>query len=96
MTGERLKLLKQMADGIAAQFGAGCEVAVHDLSAADPERSISYIVNGHVTGRQIGDGPSHVVLELLRGNAPPERDHLGYLTRTPGRKDPEVQHALHP
>jgi predicted transcriptional regulator YheO len=75
-----------MADGIAAQFGGGCEVAVHDLSAANSEHTISYIVNGHVTGRQVGDGPSHVVLELLRGNEPPEHDHLGYLTRTPDGK----------
>jgi predicted transcriptional regulator YheO len=86
MTLERLKLLEQMADGIAAQFGNGCEVAVHDLTAANLEHSIIYIVNGHVTGRKAGDGPSHVVLELLRGNAPPERDHLAYLTRTPDGK----------
>lgn len=86
MNEERLKLLQQMAHGIAAQFGASCEVAVHDLTAAHPEHSISFIVNGHVTGRKAGDGPSHVVLELLRGNEPPEQDHLGYLTRTPDGK----------
>ena len=71
-----------MAAGIAAQFGSNCEVVVHDLATNDPERSIVAIENGHVTGRKVGDGPSHVVLEALRGNPEQLHDHLSYLTRT--------------
>ena len=55
---KRLEMLKQIAQALAAQFGPGCEVVIHDLAAKDPEKSIVYIVNGHVTGRRVGDGPS--------------------------------------
>ena len=74
-----------MADGIAAQFGSSCEVVIHDLSR-HPDHTIAYIVNGHVSGRKVGDGASQVVLEQMEsGEADPE-DHLGYLTRTPDGK----------
>ena len=55
---------------------------VHDLATNDPERSIVAIENGHVTGRKVGDGPSHVVLEALQGTPDQLHDHLSYLTRT--------------
>lgn len=85
---KRLEMLKQIAQALAAQFGPNCEVVVHDLAAKDPEKSIVYIVNGHVTGRKIGDGPSTVVMEqILRAEKTPNpKDHLGYLTRTPDGK----------
>ena len=54
---------KRMAKGLAGQFGRNCEVVIHDLRETDTEHSIVYIENGHVTGRSIGDGPSHIVLE---------------------------------
>lgn len=86
MDSNRLDMLKQIASALAAQFGPGCEVVIHDLAAKDPERSIVHIENGHVTGRRVGDGPSTVVMEqLLHGEENPE-DHLGYLTRTPDGK----------
>lgn len=81
MTEERLTLLKQMARGIAAQFGPACEIVIHDLTG-DLEHTVVHIENGQVSGRQLGGGPSHVVLDLLKEDAPPE-DHLAYLTRTP-------------
>ena len=49
----KLNLLKQVAAGIAAQFGSDCEVVVHDLSRP-PDHSIVAIVNGHVSGREVG------------------------------------------
>ncbi|WP_295753632.1 PAS domain-containing protein, partial [uncultured Oscillibacter sp.] len=49
----KLELLRQVAAGIAAQFGSDCEVAIHDLSR-DPDRSIVFIANGHVSGRKVG------------------------------------------
>ena len=50
----RLEMLKQIADALAAQFGPNCEVVIHDLSAQNAEHPIVYIVNGHVpdAGRQ--------------------------------------------
>ena len=84
METKRLELLKQMADGIAAQFGSRCEVVVHDVSTMN--HSIVYIVNGHVSGRKVGDGGSRVVIEqAMRSDAQPE-DELCYLTRTPDGK----------
>ena len=74
-----------VAAGIAAQFGSGCEVVVHDLSR-HPDHSIVAIFNGHVTGRKVGDGASHVVLEQLRSQDQTTKDHLCYLTKTPDGK----------
>ena len=74
-----------MAAGIAAQFGSSCEVVVHDLSR-HPDHSIVAIVNGHVSGRKVGDGASHVVIEQLQSNDPEPKDHLCYLTKTPDGK----------
>ena len=68
-----LQFLFQLARGIAGQFGPNCEVVVHDLASNDPESSIVAIENGHVTGRKVGDGPSHVVLEALRRGELPLR-----------------------
>ena len=78
-------MLRQVAAGIAAQFGSNCEVVVHDLSC-HPDHSIVEIVNGHVTGRKVGDGASHVVIEQLQTNDPEPKDHLCYLTKTPDGK----------
>ena len=72
----------RLAKAIARQFGPNCEVVVHDLESNDPESSIVAIENGHVSGRQIGDGPSHVVLDALHGDRSNLQDHLAYLTRT--------------
>jgi predicted transcriptional regulator YheO len=81
---KQFDLLRQMADGIAAQFGPRCEVVIHDVSTID--HSVVYIVNGHVSGRKVGDGASRVVIEqALQSDAQP-RDELCYLTRTPDGK----------
>ena len=86
MDAKRLEMLKQIARALSAQFGPNCEVVIHDLPARDPERSIVDIVNGHVTGRRLGDGPSTVVMEQLLHAQEDPTDHLGYLTRTPDGK----------
>ena len=81
----KLEMLRQVANGIAAQFGTNCEVVVHDLSRK-PDHSIVHIVNGHVSGRKVGDGASNVVMEQLETNDPEPRDHLCYLMKTPDGK----------
>lgn len=78
---DSLKFLKQIAKGIAQQFGPDCEVVVHALTNGSLENSIVAIENGHVTHRKVGDGPSHVVLEAMQKNAD-LKDRLGYLTKT--------------
>ena len=82
MKSYEIELCKQLARGIARQFGNNCEVVVHDLCAEDPEHSVVIIENGHVTGRRLGDGPSHVVWEALKADPKNIQDRLAYLTRT--------------
>ena len=86
MEARRLESLKQIAAGIAAQFGDKCEVVIHDVSGSHPEHTIVYIENGHVSGRKVGDGASMVVLEQLEHQHDQPKDHLCYLTRTPDGK----------
>ena len=62
-----IQFLLRLAKALAAQFGPNCEVVIHDLKSNDPDSSIVAIENGHVSGRKVGDGPSHVVLEALNG-----------------------------
>lgn len=78
----RLELLKQLARGLAAQFGSDCEVVIHDLSKDRAKNPIVHIENGHVTGRTLGGSPSGAVLNALRHPDAPLQDHLAYLTRT--------------
>lgn len=85
MESGKLELLRQVADGVAAQFGSSCEVAIHDLSR-HPDHSIVHIVNGHVSGRKVGDGASHVVLEQMESGDRSPKDHLNYLMKTPDGK----------
>lgn len=82
MTEAQLDFYKRLARALALQFGSGCEVVVHDLEATDPSHSIVAIENGHVTGRKLGDGPSHVVLEALHAGTEQLEDRLAYLTKT--------------
>ena len=83
MEAKRFEMLKQLANGIAAEFGDKCEVVIHEVNANNTEHSIVYIVNGHISGRKIGDGASQVVLDQLASQDQQPQDHLCYLTRTP-------------
>lgn len=81
----RLTVLKQIARDLASQFGPDCEVVIHDLKTTEPEHSIVYIVNGHVTNRDVGDGPSNAVFDAIRKikkNDKELEDHPGYLMKT--------------
>ena len=86
MEAKRLEALKQIAAGIAAQFGDKCEVVIHDVSGGHPEHTIVHIENGHVSGRKVGDGASQVVLDQFKNQNEHPKDHLCYLTRTPDGK----------
>ncbi len=82
MTQAELTMLSQLVKGIACQFGASCEVVVHDLTTNDLDHSIVIIENGHVSGRSPGDGPPHVVWEAMRADPARLQDRLAYLTKT--------------
>lgn len=82
MTENTATFLKNLAHGIASQFGEHCEVVVHELDGDDPEHTIIAVENGHVSGRAIGGGPSQAVLHARSTPAAELADHLDYLTRT--------------
>ena len=77
-----IQFLLRLAKALSAQFGPNCEVVIHDLLSGDPDSSIVAIENGHVSGRKLGDGPSHVVLEALNDANSTGDDRLCYLTKT--------------
>ena len=82
MTPAQIEFYKRLAHGLALQFGPNCEVVVHDLETDDVDHSIVVIENGHVSGRKLGDGPSHIVFESMHEGATDVRDREPYLTKT--------------
>lgn len=75
-------ILKQIAHGIAQQFGSNCEVVVHSINCRELKSSIVFIENGHVSNRRLGNGPSHIVLEALKKDPRELPDKLNYLTKS--------------
>lgn len=74
---------KRLAQALATQFGENCEVVVHDLTGGDHDKTVVAIENGHVSHRQVGDGPSRIVLEALHQSDPSLlEDEAGYLMKT--------------
>ncbi|MDU4959132.1 MAG: helix-turn-helix transcriptional regulator [Sporomusaceae bacterium] len=51
------------ANMIARTFGQNCEVVLHDLT--HPVSSVVYVVNGHITGRSVGQSFDHLVKNVL-------------------------------
>lgn len=82
MTPAQIEFYKRLAHSLALQFGPNCEIVVHDLETEDMDHSIVAIENGHVSGRKLGDGPSHIVLESMHEDATEVHDHAPYLTKT--------------
>lgn len=79
---KRFEFVAHVAKGLAGQFGQNCEVVIHDLRGDDLEHTIIAIENGHVSGRSIGDGPSHIVLDSLKENPETLEDRISYFTKT--------------
>lgn len=52
-----------MAEMLAKTFGDSCEVVLHDLST--PQNSVVFAVNGHVTGRKVGQSFDHLIRHVL-------------------------------
>lgn len=82
MNAQQIEFYRSLAHGLALQFGPNCEVVVHDLEAENLDHSIVAIENGHVSGRALGDGASHIVLEAIHTDPAALRDRAPYLTKT--------------
>lgn len=59
-----LKPYVPVVNMIANTFGRNCEVVLHDLSF--PRRSVVYVANGHVTGREVGQPIHHLFTVVLK------------------------------
>ena len=77
---EHFKMLCEIGECIAKQFGDDCEVVLHDLTRSY-DNTIVAIWNGHVTGRNVGDGGTDAGLAIVRGIAQP-KDEYCYINRT--------------
>lgn len=77
-----LENLKQIAHGLAQQFGETCEIVIHDVRTPEMEGTVVCIENGEISNRKLGDGPSHVVLDALKNDGKDLEDRYGYLTKT--------------
>ena len=86
LTEQRLETLKQIGKALAGQFGKNCEIVIHKIAPDHSGSEIVFIENGEISGRKLGDGPSHVVLKQLAGAEESGADHVGYLTRSPDGK----------
>jgi predicted transcriptional regulator YheO len=53
-----------LAKSTAKMFGRNCEVVIHDLT--NPQASVMFTENNHVTGRKIGQSFDHLVKTVLR------------------------------
>ena len=81
---ELLSKLGEVIQGLGKHFGSNCEFVIHDY-ANKFEKTIISIVNGEVTGRQIGDCATSVGLKLYNGEALRDDQYDGvfnYLSQT--------------
>lgn len=76
-----LNTLKQIADGIAVQFGSNCEVAIHDPHE-DDGYSVAYVVNEHVSGQSAGSHTDRTLMEKRSLSELETRGHLSYMVKT--------------
>ena len=75
----KLEQLKVIAHGIATQFGASCEVLIHDVQIETLESSIVYIEHGDISNRDVGDGKDGRVLRSTTMYIRDDNDKLQYL-----------------
>ncbi|WNV80280.1 helix-turn-helix transcriptional regulator [Bacillus atrophaeus] len=65
-----------IAKSTAKMFGPNCEVIIHDLT--NPQASVMFTVNNHVTGREIGQSFDHLVKTVLQSEDFKEDYLAGY------------------
>lgn len=70
--------LELIAAGIATSLGDTCETVVHDK-----EKKITYIKNGHISGRDVGNTMDETVFEYIVSRARKQNNIVVRLTRKP-------------
>ncbi|ATO30150.1 DNA-binding protein [Bacillus atrophaeus] len=71
-----LESIIPIAKSTAKMFGSNCEVVIHDLT--NPQASVMFTVNNHVTGREIGQSFDHLVKTVLQSEDFKEDYLAGY------------------
>lgn len=90
--GRELEDLKRLADNLGKLLGRGCEIVIHDLSG-DCDSTIVHIVNGELSGREIGGCPSSLFFEHAPDLSGHEEELSVYFNETGGQID-KVIHDL--
>lgn len=78
-----------IAEVMAGMFSPFLETVVHDLS--DKDESIIAIYNGNITGREVGDPVTNVVMRLIEGDIPDMV--IGYENESPDGKKPKSSYT---
>lgn len=69
---QTLESMKTVADGIAAFLGENCEVVLHSFESLD--KSIFHIVNGRITGRDVGAPLTDLGMKLFTESCDSNKD----------------------
>jgi len=85
MENRMLGILRQVADGIADQFGSNCEVAIHDPYEKDGG-SVAYIVNEHISGQTVGSRTDRILMNQGNLSELESRGRICYMVKTPDGK----------
>lgn len=79
------EIYKRFADFLSALLGDNTEIVLHDFS--NLEHSIVYLVNGHITEREIGDSVTDLMLEFLNKNKGNSKEFLcNYISKSANGK----------
>lgn len=73
--------LKRMGTAIANTFGENCEVVIHDLEK-ELDQSIVFIMNGHVSNRDLNEGASYLVLNVRNNLDIHHEDRFNYIIKS--------------
>ena len=76
-----IETLKRMANVVAKTFGDNCEVVIYDMEN-EIDDSIVFIVNGHVSDRNIEDGTSYLVLNVRNELHKKHQDKVNYIIKS--------------
>lgn len=78
---EAYAYLQPVMHAICAAVGDHCEVVLHDLTGKKLDRTIYAIVNGEVSGREVGGPSTNLGFDVL-GNETADHNAFGYRGRT--------------
>lgn len=76
------EFIKELSDNMGKLFGDKCEIVIHDFSNGY-EHTIVHIVNGNLSGREVGGSPTNLFFEHLNELEEKKEEFSSYFNRTP-------------